>query len=168
MTQLVNELGQPIYANGASHSADTAHCLLCQNPRAMMTDEVKTLFDRAFERQPHINVPVLRRDLMRALPSDNVAILIGVEHHGFQALSIVSAHGAGIASGPQVLHFFCDGTEALRDLMIRETVGWIRAKGYDRFYASSTRPNCDRAWQKIFSLAGRIEEMGKLYRIEIQ
>lgn len=138
-----------------------------KNPHSLELPQIRALFARAFENHLQADGETVLAELSRHIDNEALTVLIARDDEGqYRGLSVIMFPATRLFSTAQVYHFYFNGPAKLRKTLIRATVLACEANGYNRFVTTNLNGK-ERAFQRLFSEAGEIVELGdhKLYEI---
>jgi hypothetical protein len=137
------------------------------NPEAFSVEEIRELFTQAFEKNPMTTFEKAVADMTLAAGDPNIGMFIGVEGGEFLGLSIVCLPHNKLVPMPSVYHFANFGSDALRALLVDETVDFCIKNGYTRFWAINVTGKSDKAYGSLFEKAGKSKRIGSFLEFQI-
>ncbi len=137
------------------------------NPAAFDRPEVQRLFTRAFETNPLADYPESEAELRQAATAEHVAMLIGAEKGKLRALAIACLPLSTLTPLPTVYHFYNRGSAILRDALVDAVVDFFLQSGYTRFLAVNGTGRSDKAYAKLFSRAGEVQQIGSMLEFKV-
>lgn len=133
------------------------------DPKWLTVRALQELFERAFASLPNVfpgGFEAIVEDIVELCRSAEAVILVGVEDKVPKGLSIVLFPVNKLATVPQVMLFYNEGSLALRKSLTKATVEIVQARGYVTFWALNASGAPDSVWARTFRLAGKARPIG--------
>ena len=137
-----------------------------RNPEALTLQPIRDLFARAFEANKPVTFEAFMSEIVPHFSNPHFAILLGREDNVFKALAIVVSPASQLAPLPQVFYFYNEGSANLRNTLTDAIVEWVKEQGYNGVDVVNWSPGSDKVWARAFRRAGKMENIGSMFRIE--
>lgn len=103
-----------------------------------------------------------------AMVSDpDTAVLIGTENDIPKGLLIIRFPTSRVTTVPQILHFYNDGTGAVRKKLLKAGVEVVKARGYTKVWAINGTRKPDSVWARTFRVAGPASPVGGIMEFDL-
>jgi hypothetical protein len=149
--------------------AKSVEVAVLEDPAYLAAAPVRDLFDRAFSHNPKFfpgGFLHIVEDIVRLIESPNAEVILGVEDGIPKALCIILFPTTALAPAPQVLHFYNEGSLALRKILTKRSIDILQARGYVKFWGINATESSDSVWARTFRLAGKPTRIGSMVEFD--
>lgn len=138
-----------------------------QNPRAFLVPEFNTFIAKALGTSPFIGDPQQAIfELVNHIEKPQLALYIVIEGIELTAMALAECSGSTFSPGCLVRHFYNEGSNEARKLLIDSIVEFTQNSGASRIFGVDINQK-PRAFGKLFSAAGPATAKGTFFEFDL-